>query len=1540
MYRPTIRLALILSLACGLMSCTNKVNSINDGKVQIQLPTQDELRLFTKTHRGLKFQAQTQFWGQPEPVDLSEINCFAVFFQGPESSNRRNTCTDSIGKLVANPGNWFGGYLPGQSVTISVPSGQSRTISIIGIKSSDSSACLNARASMNTANFSSPWILGSTTQDLAPGDHDLAIGISFSKATQFQKCTGPDFDGVVKTPDHPVAASLQWLTPPSTTTAGSSWDQIRIAILDAAGNIVSTGPDSTASIALQIQQGAGPISGTLTKAAVNGIVSFTSADNLRIDLAGNKVIQATKGDTRASGGSGSLSILSPAFEITHAIAHQIVFVSQPFDGVIVGEPLLLSMEIRDAHGNLVTSGTDSTAPITLSLQYGSGTLTGTVTKPASGGIAQFTVSDQVKIDTHGSKSLSATKADRSTSGGTSVMTAMSSSFQVVAAGSPYLSFITQPAMNSTAGERLKPVIEIRDSNGQRITTGPDSTATITLSLAQGTGTLSGVLTKTAIAGVATFDDVDEVFIDLVGIKVIRAEKQDTSLQGGLGTLWSDSSFITVKHAPASQMVFVTQPAQTELAGRDLLPILEIRDPFGNLVTTGADATAEISLSLAVGTGTLKGRITKPAVGGIVAFQDDDNVNLELTGQKTLRATKPNLVGSGGTSSLFVDSDPFHVYSNEASQLVFSMQPANAVAAGSPLLVALEIRDQYGNLSTIGPDSNAFVTLSLHSGTGTLSGTLTKAAVAGVASFTIDDDVVVDLVGNKVLRATKADMRGSGGAATLNTDSNSFTIAHGPATQIVFTTPPSSVISLQGFSVVAEIRDARGNVVTSGADASASVNVALSSQPDSLLNAACGVTTSKAVVFGGTTSVTASAGVATFTGLTLNVAGNYVMSATKATTAASGTLIGLSPTFALGAGQVTALYWKDAAGTTIQPNSTRLAGQNFDTGGVIACDGFGNTATNSTNVVEFSIVDTDINPNPTNDHIHGVDSGQLVNGALTFSMISASIYKAASNYYLIATDLATGVQSPMSSVIAISPNAWTKLEFLTVDSTWPNGLYVIPEVIAQVADDFGNLRTTGCSGNATLSLSTNPDEAGTLDGTLTVAQINCIYRWPAVRVSVPATTSGFQVSATTDSALCNGGTTTCSGTNEDSFTVTTDPGLNLVHAFDLLDGAAGCIAKNGGGAQVVPFTVTPFNPSWFSGTTTYQLEVVVTNDSTSTTRAITLSNSSGTVFDAASIAIGPSVQRMRYVSTITPTSGITNYRLRMSVCGSNTTNLFRVHSARVLVTQSNNNAYGTTLHIPLIQAPATQVEISGKANNPVDSTTSTVATQGIPANHSIWEYDASLFERIRPNSGVKFYAILSSTTAAGTAYAELWNKTTNTLVTGTTLSAAGKTTPFMVESAWLPASTLTTGNDYEVRIRTNDASVAAKIHKAGLLLKVESMTKYATHWRVSPTVSATTTDTYDQMRTNFDQARFSPSTVSFECTGSSNGPTVDLVSFGNTNSGGTVTAISGSTISLTPTKDLLRATGLTLPTGANSYGIRTNVTSGTVDVSGCRVVIAR
>lgn len=69
-----------------------------------------------------------------------------------------------------------------------------------------------------------------------------------------------------------------------------------------------------------------------------------------------------------------------------------------------------------------------------------------------------------------------------------------------------ISFTTQPSASTAAGAVFaqQPVVTIKDANGTTITTGTDSTATVTISLYTGLGTLAGTLTKVAVAGVASF----------------------------------------------------------------------------------------------------------------------------------------------------------------------------------------------------------------------------------------------------------------------------------------------------------------------------------------------------------------------------------------------------------------------------------------------------------------------------------------------------------------------------------------------------------------------------------------------------------------------------------------------------------------------------------------------------------------------------------------------------------------------------------------------------------------------------------------------------------------------------------------------------------------------------------------------------------------------------------------------------------------------------------------------------------------------------
>jgi len=86
---------------------------------------------------------------------------------------------------------------------------------------------------------------------------------------------------------------------------------------------------------------------------------------------------------------------------------------------------------------------------------------------------------------------------------------------------------------------------------------------------------------------------------------------------------------------------------------------------------------------------------------------------------------------------------------------FTTQPSASTAAGVAFAQqpVVTIKDAAGNTITTGTDSTAVVTVSLYTGLGTLAGTLTKAAVAGVASFA-GLALAIDVAGtDKVLKAS-------------------------------------------------------------------------------------------------------------------------------------------------------------------------------------------------------------------------------------------------------------------------------------------------------------------------------------------------------------------------------------------------------------------------------------------------------------------------------------------------------------------------------------------------------------------------------------------------------------------------------------------------------------------------------------------------------------------------------------------------------------------------------------------------------------------
>jgi len=179
--------------------------------------------------------------------------------------------------------------------------------------------------------------------------------------------------------------------------------------------------------------------------------------------------------------------------------------------------------------------------------------------------------------------------------------------------------------------------------------------------------------------------------------------------------------------------------------------------------------------------------------------------------------------------------------------VVTHTPPSSLAAGSPFGLTVTAEDSLGNPIT---SFNGTVTVGLENnpGVATLSGTLTATASNGVATFS-----GLSLTKAAVGYTLFASSDGYGWGTT-----NAITVTPAAATQLVITQQlPATVKVNSSFTMKASLEDPYGNVVTT---ASGTVSVALANNPTG-------------ATLGGTTSVTVSQGVASFTNLTINKTGS-------------------------------------------------------------------------------------------------------------------------------------------------------------------------------------------------------------------------------------------------------------------------------------------------------------------------------------------------------------------------------------------------------------------------------------------------------------------------------------------------------------------------------------------------------------------------------------------------------------------------------------------------------------------------------------------
>ena len=362
-----------------------------------------------------------------------------------------------------------------------------------------------------------------------------------------------------------AANKLAFSIQPSNAVAGVGiTPDIRVIVQDSSGNTV-TGYAPLITLAISNNPGGGTLSGNF-RFCLPPAWRFSAVCRSKSGI--GYTLSASSGTLTAA--------TSTAFTITPGVAFKLGFTVQPgttLAGVSIAPAVQVS--VQDAQGNTVAS--TAAVALVITANPGGGTLSGTTTVAAIGGVATFST---LSINRPGiGYTFTAT-----TSG---LATAVSNAFTILVGTPSRLVFSAQPT-NEPSAVSIAPAVQVtvQDSSGNTVTA---SSASIGMAIGNpgsgpGGGPLSGTTTLNAASGVAVFSNLS---INLIGTGYTL-----TASSGGITPATSTAFNITL--GPASRLAFSGQPASAA-AGLSLVRLGQRSGAGGNPVASTA------SIVLAIGT---------------------------------------------------------------------------------------------------------------------------------------------------------------------------------------------------------------------------------------------------------------------------------------------------------------------------------------------------------------------------------------------------------------------------------------------------------------------------------------------------------------------------------------------------------------------------------------------------------------------------------------------------------------------------------------------------------------------------------------------------------------------------------------------------------------------------------------------------------------------------------------------------------------------------------------------------------------------------
>ena len=526
-----------------------------------------------------------------------------------------------------------------------------------------------------------------------------------------------------------------------------------------------------------------PVSGVTVSWAVTGgagSITPSSVTNAAGRASATHVLGPRPGAHTASATVSGLSGSPAGFTATarHGTPASLEFTVQPNDGT-AGSALTPPVQAtaRDGFGNTASGFTGMTT-VAIGANPGGGTLGGTTSRAASGGVATY---GDLAISQGGN-------GYTLTASASGLSPATSAPFNVTASPPPPPATPTQVARVSGDGQAdtvgaalVNPyVVRVTDAAGN-----PVSGVSVTWAVTVGGGTIAPSASTTNGVGEASATHT-------LGL-VLGTHTATASTAGLSGSPVTFSA--TARHGAPAALAYRQQPSNVAPLAVITPPVaVALEDRLGNAAT---GFTGSLTIAIFSGTGTpgatLSGTLTQPASGGVATFPD---LRVDLVGLGyRLR------VASGGLSA---NSAAFDVIAPAPAPASMERVSGNGqtdtaeAALESPYVV--RVTDTQGT-----PVPSVPVTWVVTSGGGLVAPASSATDPAGRASAT---HTLGSTLGSQAATASVAGLSGSPVTFTS-------TATHGAPAGLVFRRQPSSVAPLVAITPPVQVAmiDRLGNTAT-------------------------------------------------------------------------------------------------------------------------------------------------------------------------------------------------------------------------------------------------------------------------------------------------------------------------------------------------------------------------------------------------------------------------------------------------------------------------------------------------------------------------------------------------------------------------------------------------------------------------------------------------------------------------------------------------------------------------------------------------------